>query len=53
MGTGGGWLLSQFEERKGDCEVPRRERLTARPTLEELFAGAEDKRNGTLGSITP
>ena len=31
-------------ERKGEYEVPRRERLTARPTLEELFAGAEDKK---------
>jgi len=32
-----------LKERKCELEVPRRERLAARPTLEELFAEVRDK----------
>ncbi|KUK27741.1 MAG: Transposase [Acetothermia bacterium 64_32] len=32
-----------LKERKPEIEVPRRERLAARPTLKELFEGVKDK----------
>jgi len=37
-------LTPLLKERKREIEVPRRERLAARPSLEELFSGVKDKK---------
>ncbi|MBC7098374.1 hypothetical protein H5T52_04540, partial [Candidatus Bipolaricaulota bacterium] len=37
-------LTPLLKERKPEIEVPRRERLAARPSLEELFSGVKDKK---------
>ena len=37
-------VLSQFEEQQGEIEIARTERLIGRPSLDALFADAQDKK---------